>query len=156
MERDRLLKSFERLGIQAGDYGVLMLLPLVYVAWADGKMGLVQKDRIESHAARAYDLSASAIAVLSGWLKERPTHEYIVEALRDIYFLAHAPDDGEVDVSELPALLSYAEGIARSTARALDRPTSVSPGEDRALEEIARELHIDHGESWAKLLKELR
>jgi hypothetical protein len=53
-----MLESFEHLGIQPSDYGVLMLLPLVYVAWADGKMGLVQKDRIESHAARAYDLSA--------------------------------------------------------------------------------------------------
>jgi hypothetical protein len=156
MERDRMLKSFERLGIQPGDYGVLVLLPLVYVAWADGKMELVQKDRIESHAARAYDLSAGAMAVLSGWLTERPSHEYILEALRDIYFLAQAPDDGEVDLSELPGLLAYAEGIARSSAKALDQPSSVSPSEDRALEEIARELHIDHGESWAKLLKELR
>ena len=55
---------------------------------------------------------------------------------------------------ELPALLSYAEGVARSTAKALDQPAAVSPG--RALEEIARELHIDHGESWGKLLKEFR
>jgi hypothetical protein len=156
MERDRMLKSFERLGIQPSDYEVLKLLPLVYVAWADGKMELVQKDRIESYAARAYDLSAGAMAVLSGWLKERPAHEYIVEALRDIYFLAHAPDDGEVDLSELPGLLAYAEAVARSTAKALDQPSSVSPNADRALEEIARELHVDHGESWAKLLKELR
>lgn len=57
--------------------------------------------------------------------------------------------------SELPGLLSYAEGIARSTAKALDAPTSVTLEEERALEEIARELHIDHGESWAKLLSEL-
>jgi len=31
----------------------------------------------------------------------------------------------------------------------------VSASADIALEEIARELHIDHGESWAKLLDEL-
>jgi len=60
-----------------------------------------------------------------------------------------------VNFSELPALLSYAEGIARSTAKALDQPTAVSANQDVALEEIARELHIDHGESWAKLLVEL-
>jgi hypothetical protein len=70
--------------------------------------------------------------------------------------LARAEDDLEIDFSELPALLSYAEAIARSTAKALDQPTSVSPGEEAALEEVARELHIDHGESWAKLLAELR
>jgi hypothetical protein len=58
--------------------------------------------------------------------------------------------------AELPSLLSYAEGIARSTANAMDQPEAVSPGEDRALQEIARELHVDHGKSWARLLKELR
>jgi hypothetical protein len=46
--------------------------------------------------------------------------------------------------------------VARSTAQALDQPTSVSPEEERALDEIARALHIDHGRSWAALLAELR
>jgi hypothetical protein len=156
MERDKLRRPLEHLGIHASDYRVLKLLPLVYVAWADGKMGLVAKERIHSFAARRYELSAAAMAVLNHWLSERPTHAYMLEALRDMYFLARAEDDGEIDFSELPALLSYAEGIARSTAKALDQPTSVTPGEDEALEEIARELHIDHGESWGKLLAELR
>lgn len=156
MERDMLRRTFEHLGIQPSDYRVLKLLPLIYVAWADGKMELVEKERIHSFAARRYELSTAALAVLNRWLAERPTHEYVTEALRDIYFLARAPDDMEIDLSELPALLSYAEGVARSTASALDQPSSVTPGEDEALEEIARELHVDHGKSWAKLLAELR
>ena len=90
------------------------------------------------------------------WLTHRPTHEYITEGLRDIYLLAMAKDDIEVDFSELPALLSYAEAIARSRALALDQPAAVSHEADRALEEIARELRVDHGESWGKLLDELR
>ena len=90
-----------------------------------------------------------------GWLTKRPSHAYITEALHDILRLAQAPDDLEIDFSELPALLSYAEGIARSTAATLDYPDAVSVAADQALEEIARELHIDHGESWAQLLSEL-
>jgi len=155
MERDKLHDSLERLGIKPSDYTVLKLLPLIYVAWADGKMEFVKKERIHSFVARHYDLSAAGTGVLNRWLTERPTHAYIAEGLHDMHFLAMAPDDIEVDFSELPALLSYAEGIARSTAKALDQPESVTPGEDRALEEIARELHIDHGESWAKLLRAL-
>lgn len=89
------------------------------------------------------------------WLKERPSHAYISEGLHDIFLLAQASDDMEVDFSELPAVLSYAEAIARSTAVALDEPAAVSDAADRALVEIARELHIDHGESWGQLLKEL-
>ena len=97
----------------------------------------------------------AGIAILTRWLSHRPTHEYIAEGLHDIYLLAQAEDDIEVDFSELPGLLSYAEAVGRSTARALDRPDGLSSKGDEALEEVARELHIDHGESWARLLDEL-
>jgi uncharacterized tellurite resistance protein B-like protein len=144
------------LGIARSDYRVLKLLPLIYVAWADGRMEQLERERIRSFASRHYDLSARAMAVLDRWLQKRPTHEYIEEGLRDIYRLALSSDDIEVDFSELPALLSYAEGVARSTAQALDQPSSVTPDEERALAEIAQTLHIDHGRSWAALLAELR
>jgi len=115
MERDTMAGSFERLGIPPHDYCVLKLLPLIYVAWADGKMERVKKERIEYYAAGEYDLSPAGAAVLTGWLTKRPTHAYIAEGLHDIYSLALADSDIEVNFSELPALLSYAEAIARST-----------------------------------------
>jgi len=155
MQRDTMRSSLEHLGISPRDHRVLKLLPLIYVAWADGKMELVKKDRILNYAAQEYDLSPAGAAVLNRWLSERPTHEYIAEGLHDIYRLARGGDDTEVDFSELPSILAYSEAIARSTAEALDEPAAVSTGADRALEEIARELHVDHGESWAKLLTEL-
>lgn len=155
MQRDKLRKSLEHLHIPPSDYRVLKLLPLIYVAWADGKMEDVKRERIHHFASREYDLSAAAVAVLDGWLSTCPSKAYISEGLHDILLLAQASDDMEVDFSELPALLSYAEGIARSTAVALDHPGAVSVAADHALEEIARELHIDHGESWAQLLSEL-
>jgi hypothetical protein len=147
--------TLEHLGIQARDYRVLKLLPLIYVAWADGKMEAVEKDRLHAFASKTYDLSAAGMAVLERWLNEPPTRAYIAEGLRDIYRLALASDDMEVDFCELPSLLSYAEAIARSTALGLDQPASVTAAEEQALAHIAAELHIDHGESWAKLLQEL-
>ena len=155
MQRDHMKKSLEKLGIPPEDFRVLKLLPLIYVAWADGEIETSQKERIHAFAARKYELSAAGVAVLNRWLSHRPTHEYIAEGLHDIYLLALADDDIEVDFSELPGLLSYAEAVGRSTARALDRPEGISPKRDAALEEVARELHIDHGKSWAKLLDEL-
>ena len=156
MQRDRLRRSFHGLGIARSDYRVLKLLPLIYVAWADGKMEDLERERIRSFASRHYDLSAGAMAVLDRWLEKQPAHEYIEEGLRDIYRLAMSADDIEVDFSELPTLLSYAEGVARTTAEALDQPSAVTPAEERALQEIAQALHIDHGRSWAALLAELR
>lgn len=155
MQRDHMRHSLERLGVSPDDFRVLKLLPLIYVAWADGSIEPEQKQRIHDFAMRNYDLSPAGIAVLNRWLSHRPSHAYVSEGLRDIYQLALAEDDIEVDFSELPALLSYAEALGRSTARALDRPDGISAGSDAALEEVASALHIDHGESWGKLLKEL-
>ncbi len=149
-------RSLERLGIPVDDYRVIKLLPLIYVAWADGKMEDVKQDRIHYFASREYDLSPAGVAVLNRWLSKRPSDAYIAEGLHDIFMLAQASDEMEVDFSELPALVSYAEAIARSTASALDQPEAVSPAADRAIDQIARELRIDHGESWGRLLGELR
>jgi hypothetical protein len=155
MRHDTTGRSFARLGIPAQDYSVLKLLPLIYVAWADGKMAFVKKERIQCYAAGQYRLSPAGAAVLEQWLTKRPTHSYIAKGLHELYSRALADDEFDVNFSKLPALLSYAEAIARSTAKALDQPAAASTGTDVALEQIARELHIDHGESWAKLLDEL-
>jgi hypothetical protein len=154
-ERDHVRRSIQHLGIEPSDYRVLKLLPLIYVAWADGKMGNVRRERIHSFASRHFELSAHAMAVLERWLEAPPSAAYVREGLHDIYLLALAVDDGEFDFSELPSLIAYAEGVARSTAEALDQPSAVTEEQERALEDIAHELHIDHGESWGKLLREL-
>lgn len=156
MEHDRLKRSLEKLGIPPTDYRVLKLLPLIYVAWADGKMDQVKKERIHSFVATHYDLSAAGAKVLDGWLTKQPTHAYIAEGLHDIFLLANAPDDMEIDFSELPSLLFYAETIASEAGAKLGSPEAKIEGSENALREIAAELHIDHGESWAKLLDELR
>jgi hypothetical protein len=156
MLRDKLRRSLSHLEIEDKDFQMLKLLPMIYVAWADGKMEDVERERIHTFAARAYDLSPAGAALLERWLTQCPRYEYIREGLRDVYTSAVAADDGDVDLSELPALLSYAEAIARSTAAALDEPGAVTEDEDRALLEIARLLHVDHGASWAKVLKDLR
>jgi hypothetical protein len=156
MQQDRMKGSLERLGIPIADYRVLKLLPLIYVAWADGKMNEVQKERIHGFAARELDLSAAGAAVLQRWLNERPSHDYVREGLHDIFLLATAVDDMEVDFSELPGLLSYAEKLASEAGSKLGMREKLSDATEGALQEVADELHIDHGESWAKLLDELR
>ncbi len=155
MQRDRLKASLKHLGIDPNDYRVIKLLPLVYVAWADGKMEDVQQERIHALASRHFELSSAGVQVLDRWLKQRPTKEYFKEGLHDLHLLSMAEDDMEVDFSELPHLLAYSEAIARTTASALDQPEAVDASERAALEEIAKELMIDSGESWAQLLEEL-
>ena len=93
--------------------------------------------------------------ILREWLAERPGRSYFREGLRDIVLLARAGDEGEFDVDELQGLLTYSEAIARTTAVAMDAPTSVTPAEESALADIAKALGVEDGKSWGALLKEL-
>jgi hypothetical protein len=102
MEIDKLRRSLAHLGIPPSDYRMPKLLPLVYVAWADGKMDRVQKERIDAFAVKRYELSAAGAALIQSWVVRAPTHEYVTEGLRDVLFLAKAQDDMGVDFSELP------------------------------------------------------
>ncbi len=153
---DSLKESLAKLGITSANYRVLMLLPLVYVAWADGKMEDVEIARIDDVARQKLFVQLDALAILDEWLREPPPPELFERGLRDLFLLAQT-DSGEplVHPEELQELLSHSEAVARATANALDEPNAVTPEEEDALAEIARILKIDNGVSWGRLLDEL-
>ena len=156
MLRDRLRRTFHHLHIDSSNYKVLKLLPLVYVAWAPGKISPEREERLVDLAHNHFAIGDAGERILRGWLRQRPDRTYFMEGLHDLLFLARAPDEWEFDVTELPGLLAYSEAIARTTAEAMDAPTAVTPAEEQALIEIAKELGVDDGESWAALLRELQ
>jgi hypothetical protein len=155
MLRDRLKHSLQNLGIDDTNYRVLKLLPLVYVAWSNGTIDGVERRRLLDLAQTHFKIGKRGEAILTNWLVEQPTAAYFREGLHDVLLLAHAPDEWEFDVDELPGLLVHAEAIARASAEAMGAPFSVNPDEERALREVAAELGVDDGESWAALLAEL-
>jgi hypothetical protein len=155
MQRDRMEKSLKHLGIRASNYKVLKLLPLVYVAWASGTLTPERERRLVDLAHNHFSIGEAGERVLRRWLANPPGKQFVTEGLHDIVLLAYAPDEWEFDIDELPGLLAHSEAIARTTAAAMDVPTSVTETEERALAEIARELGVDNGESWAALVREL-
>lgn len=155
MQRDRMHRALKHLGIENNNYKVLKLLPLVYVAWAGGKLTPERAERLVDLAHHRFAIGEGGERILRGWLRERPSKAYFMEGLHDLLLLAYAPDEWEFDVDELPGLFAHAEAIARTTARAMDAPTSVTPAEEHALADIARELGIEEGESWAALIRDL-
>jgi hypothetical protein len=155
-ERMELERTLMSLGIRPSSYRALMLLPLIYVAWADGKMESVEVDHIRSFARERLHMTADTIAVLDNWLREAPSQAYVEAGLQGLLGVALDEDFLEVEVSELSDLLVHAERIARATADALDDPTAVTPEEEDALGEIARLLEIDGGTTWKQVLESLR
>jgi len=155
MERDRLHKTLKHLGVRDSNYKVLKLLPLVYVAWASGKLTEERKRRLVDLAHHHFAIGEDGERILRGWLEKRPDSAYFHEGLHDLVLLAYAPDEWEFDVEELVGLLAHAEAIARTSAQAMDAPTAVAPAEESALAEMAKELGVEDGESWAALVREL-
>jgi len=151
-----LKNSLSALGLTAETYRVLMLLPLVYVAWADGLMDDAEIERIDEIAKTRFHLGPRGLSLLDGWLFERPTKEYFDEGMQDLFYLAQA-EDGEplVHPEELHDLLVHCESIARASGHAFDVPTGVTKQEEDALSEIAKILRVDNGVSWGRLLDEL-
>ena len=156
MLRDNMRASLRHLGINDSNYKVLKLLPLIYVAWADGRIEPAQEERLLLLAHNHFQIGKHGEELLKQWIRERPSKKYIQEGLHDILLLALAPDDWTFDVDELQGLLAHAEAIARTTAEAMDAPTAVDADEEEALRVIARELHVDDGASWATLMAELK
>ena len=52
-------------------------------------------------------------------------------------------------------LLAHAEAIARTTLRGMDRPESVGATQVQALHYLASLLHVDNGQTWTELVREL-
>lgn len=155
-QRAELEQNLATLGLKRSTYRALMLLPLVYVAWADGKVEHVELTRILDFAQARLHLTPDTTAVLERWLKEPPSASYVEKGLQSLLGVALNEDMLDVDVDELPDLVVHAEAIARATADALDDPNAVTPEEEIALEEIARLLEVDGGATWKRVLETLR
>jgi hypothetical protein len=151
-----LERTLGGLGLTKSTYRALMLLPLVYVAWADGTVQNVERELILKFARQRLHLTPDTLKVLEGWFEQAPTKEYVETGLQGLLGIALDESMLEVDVSELPDLVVHAEALAAATAETMHDPTSVTPEEEEALAEIAALLQVDSGSPWKSVLEAVR
>jgi hypothetical protein len=156
VEDPDLERNLAGLGLTRSTYRALMLLPLVYVAWADGSVQNVERELILKFAGQRLHLTPETMKVIERWLEKPPSKEYIESGLQGLLGIALDESMLEVDVSELPELVVHAEALAAATAETLHDPTSVTPEEEKALAEIAVLLQVDSGSSWKSVLDAVR
>jgi hypothetical protein len=154
-ERDQFINSLRSLGLDGENYPVLKLLPLVYVAWADGVIDAAERERIITLAREHYGLEASGISVLGEWLDAQPPSGYIQKGIDLLLGLALAPDELIIGADDLQEIMVHAEAIARATADSIHAPWALKPEEEIAIEQLAHEMHVDSGTTWNHLLAEL-
>lgn len=156
-DEDRLLKQLEELGINKDNYRVLALLPLVLVAWADGKVQSTELGRMLDIARRRDFLPASAVEVFEGWLARQPSDDYVKKSLAALVELARRKRGVGADLSDkdLRKLSDLSFDIAVCAGGLWGDVFSVTAGEEQTVGELAQALNIDDGQSWKEMLEDL-
>jgi hypothetical protein len=133
------LRELQKLGFTADTIGLLPLVPVVQVAWADGNVAAAERDAIMK-LARARGIADGSLAYhqLAAWLADRPGPEVFSGATRLIRAILDAPA-GEQKKLSVDELVGYCESIAAASG-GLFGVRSISPEERALLTSIAAHL----------------
>ena len=145
--------AFEELGIDKDNFRVLALLPLVYVAWADGKMQGAERATIFRLANEMQWLRGGGEQLLQKWFDERPSDEYISKgiALLNALGVSSQGPGAEVTSDVLQLITLMCGDVANATGGYWGFGDPISGAEQAALRRIAEELQIDDASSWRRV-----
>lgn len=151
-----VLGTMKELGVDKDAYRVLGLLPLVYVAWSDGKVQDAERTMILRAAGEMGWLEGGGAATLDRWLTTAPSEDHVKLGIRLLNHLAgESREDGVgADLSEtsLSLLLVFCRNVAQSAGGFFGFGEPVSDHEDNALANIAEALDIRHAKKWHELV----
>jgi len=132
---ERLLQSLVDHGISAESLAALSLVPLVLVAWADGRLEDRERQAILSAANEAgITQTAPAFSLLTNWLEHEPEAD-----LKDLWSSYIAALQKSLDAQAREKLQHAVLGCAHRVATAaggLLGIGSISPAETKVLEEL--------------------
>lgn len=107
----QLLDRIEQLGFTGDSVGVLDLLPLVHVAWSDGKVHGKEREAILAVLERrGISSSSPARLLVETLLERRPSESYVAESLALIVDLAHRDGSDPADLVDLCARVAEVSG----------------------------------------------
>lgn len=108
------LHELQRLGFTPDTVGLLPLVPVVQVAWADGDVADAERSAIFALArARGIAEGSAAFHQLSAWLADRPAPEVFAGATRLIRQVLDTPSAGQTLTAD--QLVGYCESIAAAS-----------------------------------------
>jgi len=149
----------EQLGLQRDAYRVLALLPLVYVAWADGRVQSAERRRILEIADKHGLLEHGGTDALERWLANPPTGTQLCKDLAALHELARGdkrwaehfgPDDEQL-------LLAWCQDVADAAGGMLGLRSPRTDAELYALKTVAAALDLRSADpNWRDALSPAR
>lgn len=127
------------LGIDKDSYRVVGLLPLVFVAWADGRLQRAERALIERVARDKGWLAGGGAELLARWLDSPPAVEEVDKGLELLRLLSEQERGVGAAVwpSTLRSLVGLCEQVAEAAGGHWGLHASVTESERAALEKIA-------------------
>ena len=146
------------LGVSEKNLGLVALLPLVQVAWCDGKVQRSERKIILEAADSMASMDAESKAVLDRWLTQDPGFSAHERALRVLTGLSEK-SDSRVSVNTLSEIVGLCHEVASAAGGLLGVAFTIDPREQATIEHIAQVLVADanpeSGSGWIRLLEEL-
>jgi tellurite resistance protein len=134
---EALLRRLAGLGIRVETLAALTMIPIVEVAWADGRMDARERAAVLAGAkAVGIEDGSPSLGLLELWTEDAPAPD-LLQAWRD--FIAAL--SGELDGGERARLAEKIVGRARAVAEAAGGArgrSAVSPEEERVLAGLGR------------------
>ena len=154
---EEILRRIHASGFTEATVALLHLVPLVQVAWADGKVTRRERERVLA-AARLHGIRDEdpVFHTLEDWLSHKPTDQFFQRALQAIReIMLHVKPEQRVAAQR--DLLSYCTTIARASGGIFGM-RRISDTEQEELDLIAAELQRDNEaaaqdvlEKWARI-----
>lgn len=153
-----LISTLHSLGLNDENVHAIALLPLLEVAWADGRIHEPERRLILEIARKRGVLDSEAALLLETWLRYRPSDRYMALGRTALAELARR---GHSDVGITPGtiheVLQFCEQVAVAASGLLGRAfKTVDPAEKAALAEIAEALSAARKPSWSSMQEDLQ
>lgn len=138
-----ILEALEKLGYDYNTVKALFLVPLVHVAWIDGSVSQVERDRIIAIASlRGMKANTPAYERLMAWLDQRPTDEFLQESLCVIERIFGSLPSNERKACK-DALLLCCREVAIASCSLFGWRSRVCAAKRNLIREISRGLELN-------------
>lgn len=144
-ELERALKA---LGMEPNSWRALPLLPLVSVAWADGRVQEAERVVIERLASEL-GVDGDGLLHVRNWLDFRPGPELVAEGQALLVALCRHEGSHPEEADLLDDVIAFSKDVARA-AGGFFGVGSISQEEAEAIEAVARALGVDPQRSWVR------
>jgi hypothetical protein len=149
---EKILDDLQQLGYTRETVALLHLLPLVRIAWAEGKITKPERDLIfEAARLRGVVPESPAYEKLTGWLNRRPAAEFFDKTMRVIQAILMVLPQEQRESSKRD-LVSYCTRVAEASGGILGMGRKIDDNERALLEEIAGMLEQSHKSAAKEVL----